>query len=74
MTQRFRTLIHQFKGLYSITLLFSNCALLNSGAFGDCFTSTKVVSCQQFCDIGELHSLLPTVDVDIFHDIGFVVK
>ena len=55
LTQRFQTLIYQSKGLYSIVLLSSLYAPWSTEALWHCFASSTVVSCQQFCHIGQLH-------------------
>ena len=55
LSQRFRTLIHPSKGLYSITLLSSLCVPWVTGAFWHCFTSSTVVSWYHFCYITQLH-------------------
>ena len=74
LTERFRTLIRQSKGLYSSAVFFSLCASWPSGGFWHCFTSSIVVFWQQFCHMGQIHSLLLIVYVDsFFHDISSVV-
>ena len=66
LTQRFQTLFRQFKRLYFTTLLSILYVPWPTGAFCHCFASSTVVSWQQFCYIGQLHSILLTMDVDIF--------
>ena len=68
LTQRFWTLIHQSKGLYSTSLLFSLWAYWFTGAIWHCFVSSKVVSQQQFCHRGQLHKnlLLQWILADFF--------
>ena len=55
LTERFRTLICQSKGLYATTLLYSLCALWPTEAFWHYFASSTMVSGQQFCNIGQLY-------------------
>ena len=55
LIQRFRTLIHQSKRLYTTALLFSLCAPWPIGVFWHCFASLAVISRLQFCHISLLH-------------------
>ena len=55
LTERFRTLIRQSKGLYSNALLPSLCASWPIGTFWYCFASSTAVSWQQFYPIGQLY-------------------
>ena len=69
LTKIFQTLICQSKELYSTALLSSLCATWPTRAFWHDFVSSTIVSWQQFFHIGQFHSLLLTVDVDIFFHI-----
>ena len=76
LTERFRTLFRQSKGLYSTGLLSSLCAPWPTGAFCHYFASSKMVSCQQFCYKGPLHRVLVSQWMlrHLFHDIGSDVQ
>ena len=77
LSPRFRTLIRQFKGLYSTALLTSLCAPWLTGAFWNCFVSSTVATL--YCNSAILASFIvffsQLTHVDpFFHDIGSVVK
>ena len=57
LTQRFRTLIRQSKGLYSSALLSNLCAPWLTRSFWHCFASSTVVSWKQFCHIDQFHKV-----------------
>ena len=54
LTQRVWPLVHQSKELYSTPILSSLWATWPTGAIWHCFSSSTVISWQQFCHIGQL--------------------
>ena len=70
LSQSFRTLIRQSKGLYSTALLPSLCAHWPIVVFWHCFASSIVISWQHFYHIGQLLRVFSSVDVDTFFSVG----
>ena len=62
------------KGLYSTALLSSLYAPDSTGVFWHYFAFSKLVSGQNFRYIGQLNSLMLTVNANIFFHIGSVVR
>ena len=70
LTQRFWTLIRQFKGLFFTARLSGLYVFWPTGVFWHCFASSTTVSWQRFCHISQLHRVFSShLMMTFFHDV-----